>query len=128
MTAKVGERLELGPEVAAQARRALAPLKAELSKDRFHDAVLLVSELVTNCFRHAGLGRDGVAFLNVEVDRDRVRVEVEDRGKGFVAEPIQTPHREAERGWGLTIVSRIADRWGVRGNGSTVVWFELARD
>lgn len=128
MTMIVGERLELGPQAAAQARRALAPLERELPFELIQDLLLLVSELVTNSFRHAGLGADGVAFLRVDVDRDRVHVEVADRGKGFAPEPIRIPSPDRDRGWGLTIVERIADRWGVVENGSTVVWFDLARD
>ena len=128
MTARVGERLELGPDAAARARRALTPLKPELPAACFQDVLLLVSELVTNSFRHAGPVADGVAFLSVDMDRERIRVEVEDRGAGFVAQPTRIPSPDRESGWGLTIVDRIADRWGVVQNGSTVVWFELARN
>lgn len=128
MTTRVGERLELGPHAAAHARRALAPLEAELPASCFQDALLLVSELVTNSFRHAGLGVNGVAFLSVDVDRERIHVEVRDRGTGFEPVPITIPPQDRDCGWGLTIVERVADRWGVEQNGSTVVWFELARD
>jgi anti-sigma regulatory factor (Ser/Thr protein kinase) len=128
MTTKVGEQLKLGPDAAARARRALAPLKSELPSERFQDVLLLVSELVTNSFRHAGSPADGVAFLSVDIDRERIHVEVEDHGAGFVPQPIRIPAPDRESGWGLTIVDRIADRWGVVKNGSTVVWFEIARN
>lgn len=128
MTVRVGQRLELGPEVAARARRALAPLQEELPERRFQDILLLVSELVTNSFRHAGPRAGGVALLSVEMDRERIHVEVEDRGAGFESRPIRIASPDSESGWGLTIVDRIADRWGVVENGSTVVWFELARN
>ena len=128
MTTRVGERLELGPEAAARARRALAPLAQELPAECFQDVLLLVSELVTNSFRHAGPGAEGVAFLSVDMDRKRIHVEVEDRGAGFLPEPIRIQAPDRQSGWGLTIVDRIADRWGVVENGSTVVWFELSRN
>jgi anti-sigma regulatory factor (Ser/Thr protein kinase) len=128
MTARVDERLELGPGAAARARRVLAPLKPELPAACFQDVLLLVSELVTNSFRHAGLSAGGVAFLSVEMDRERIHVEVEDRGVGFALQPVRVAAPDRESGWGLTIVDRIADRWGVVENGSTVVWFELARN
>ena len=88
----------------------------------------MVSELVTNSFRHGGPNADGVAFLSVEMDRERIHVEVEDRGVGFVPQPVRVAAPDRESGWGLTIVDRIADRWGVVEHGSTVVWFELARN
>jgi anti-sigma regulatory factor (Ser/Thr protein kinase) len=128
MTTTVGEQLKLGPDAAARARRALAPLKGELPAERFQDVLLLVSELVTNSFRHAGSRADGVAILSVDMDRERIHVEVKDHGAGFVPQPIRIPSPDRESGWGLTIVDRIADRWGVVENGSTVVWFEIARN
>jgi hypothetical protein len=48
-----------------------------------------------------------------------------DPGGGF--EP-QTKFRSGmqESGWGLYLVSRIADRWGVTPGDGCCVWFELA--
>ena len=55
-----------------------------------------------------------------------VRVEVADPGQGF--EPA--PRDEAMTkpgGWGLYLVDRIADRWGVIRNRMNRVWFEIDR-
>jgi hypothetical protein len=32
-----------------------------------------------------------------------------------------------ENGWGLYLVDRLADRWGVTSDVGTTVWFELDR-
>ena len=38
------------------------------------------------------------------------------------------PPREDRSGWGLFLVQRLAERWGVHhGDGHTQVWFELPR-
>jgi anti-sigma regulatory factor (Ser/Thr protein kinase) len=126
VTTKVSERLELGPHAAGDARRAVARLEGELSPELVDDLRLLVTELVTNSFRHGGMGADGVALLTVEVDRFRVHVEVRDRGKGFSARPPRDLPINRDAGWGLTIVERMADRWGVVEDGATTVWFDLA--
>lgn len=121
----VHERLLLGPRAAARARLALAHLENDLPAEVFEDLRLLVTELVTNSFRHAGLSPNGVVFLNVEVGSACVHVEVEDRGRGFTLRPPRRRPIQRESGWGLTIVERVAERWGVVQNGSTVVWFDL---
>jgi hypothetical protein len=33
-----------------------------------------------------------------------------------------------ESGWGLTLLRRLAARWGVRRNDETTVWFEIMHD
>ncbi len=53
------------PDSAAEARRALGEVADHLSPRRLEDARLLVSELVTNAIRHAGLGDDDVILLVV---------------------------------------------------------------
>jgi anti-sigma regulatory factor (Ser/Thr protein kinase) len=52
---------------------------------------------------------------------------VADEGPGF--DPANTKPPDQQRpGWGLFLVERLADRWGVNHDGrSTKVWFELRR-
>lgn len=118
-------RVEGGPEVGAVARASIEPLSRRLGDGRAGDLALLVSELVTNSYRHSG-ARDRPIGVDVAVAGDRIRGEIVDQGPGFAAEPVP----EAERwigGWGLRIVDRLADRWGVRGGPPTRVWFEIDR-
>jgi anti-sigma regulatory factor (Ser/Thr protein kinase) len=120
----VSLRLEGGPEAAALARRALARLGSELSQDSLDTVRLLVTELVTNSVRH---GTASAVDLRVHVCGPRVRLDVHDEGSGFTPQRRQ-PGQDPEGGWGLYLVERLADRWGVdtRGGG-THVWLELER-
>ena len=88
------------------------------------DATLLVSELVTNAVRHAP--REGLPKieLRLKVDPARVRVVVSDPGTGFVAKP-RLPTASESSGWGLYLVDRLADRWGIITRDRSEVWFEI---
>ena len=115
------------PDSAAEARRALGEVSDHLSQRRLEDAQLLVSELVTNAIRHAGLEEQETIRLVVETDDRGMRVEVCDRGPGFeLSEPTPDPSRPS--GWGLYLVRELSDRWGIDRDGGTRVWFELDRD
>lgn len=115
------------PDSAAEARRALGEVSDHLSPRRLEDARLLVSELVTNAIRHAGLDDDDVIKLVVVTGDRALRIEVCDPGQGFdVSEPQADPARPS--GWGLYLVRELSDRWGVEHNAQTRVWFELDRE
>jgi len=115
------------PDSAAEARRALGDVSDHLSQRRLEDAQLLVSELVTNAVRHAGLAEEETIQLVVETDDRGMRVEVCDHGPGFeLSEPAPDPTRPS--GWGLYLVRELSDRWGIDRDGQTRVWFELDRD
>ena len=113
-----------GPKAARAARMSFARLTERVPRRASEDARLLISELVTNCVRHAGLGPNDVIDLRMAIREDVLRVEVRDRGPGF--EPrLKPPTVYQVSGWGLFLVDRIADRWGVSSEGATCVWFEL---
>jgi anti-sigma regulatory factor (Ser/Thr protein kinase) len=89
-----------------------------------NDLRLIVSELVTNVVRHAGLASDQELEVRGTLADDRVRVEVSDPGKGF--EPkIMSPSPDRASGWGLHILDQLANRWGTIRNEPNIVWFEL---
>jgi integral membrane sensor domain MASE1/anti-sigma regulatory factor (Ser/Thr protein kinase) len=121
----VAVELEPGPGSPAEAREALAPLESALAFQVYMDLRLLVSELVTNCVRHARLSPDSRIGLRVERSDRMLRVEVTDPGPGFEPE-ITEPDRGAAGGWGLFLTERLADRWGVDREGEmTRVWLEM---
>src|SRR5687768_15432322 len=121
----VERRLASEPQAAASARRALDLIGQRLSRTSLENAKLLVSELVTNAVRH-GPARDGAeVLLRATVRPDALRVEVTDEGVGFVQPPASG--LLAVGGWGLVLVERVADRWGIDEGGPTRVWFELDR-
>jgi anti-sigma regulatory factor (Ser/Thr protein kinase) len=117
-------RLNGGPEAAGAARGALQRLDGELEPPVVEALRLLVTELIANSVKHADALTVGLKIL---VGSAVVLVEVTDEGPGF------TPRNRVEgqdetSGWGLFLVERLADRWGVGQEGDTTrVWFELRR-
>jgi anti-sigma regulatory factor (Ser/Thr protein kinase) len=88
------------------------------------DLLLLLTELVTNAVRHGDAGPDRPLNVTLERRPRCVRVEVVDPGAGFVPRPPRAP--DGSGGWGLVLVERIAERWGVSpALPGTCVWFEL---
>jgi anti-sigma regulatory factor (Ser/Thr protein kinase) len=110
-------RLPSEARAASVARIALEPHLDDFTPVRRADARLLVSELVTNAFRHGSPPIE----LTIEPHRRHLRVEVGDTGSG---RPVRRPDPGADGGWGLLLVETAADRWGVA-DGSTSVWFEI---
>jgi anti-sigma regulatory factor (Ser/Thr protein kinase) len=119
---------ELIPEAASQARAVVNDdLGRAVPGKVLEDATLLVSELVTNAVRHATQAGIPEVELRLKVEPERVRVVVSDPGEGFDAAP-QLPTASETSGWGLYLVDRIADRWGVITKDRNEVWFEIDVD
>ncbi|HWT94152.1 MAG TPA: ATP-binding protein [Solirubrobacteraceae bacterium] len=106
------------------ARRELQRLAGEIDDLALRNTRLLVSELVTNAVRHVPAGEGDEITLTIEHDDGHVRVEVQDRGPGFVPSPRSETH-DAGSGWGLHILSKLSDRWGVESGDGSLVWFEM---
>jgi anti-sigma regulatory factor (Ser/Thr protein kinase) len=88
---------------------------------------LLVSELVTNAYRHA----DGNAFVSMDYAPKELCVSVWDASPGLPVVAAE-PDGEAGRGRGLPLVSALANEWGVArihdeaaGVSRKGVWFRL---
>jgi anti-sigma regulatory factor (Ser/Thr protein kinase) len=88
------------------------------------DVRLLVTELVGNSVRHAGLDESDMIVVMLELSESRVRVEVRDPGAGF-AFPVRPQKLDLTGGRGLQIVAAIADRWGIDRDEPIGVWFEI---
>jgi anti-sigma regulatory factor (Ser/Thr protein kinase) len=117
---------ELVPESASRARAVVGDeLGRAVSARVLEDTTLLVSELVTNAVRHAPRAGTSEVELRLKLDHARVRVVVSDPGGGFVADPPRLPAATESSGWGLYLVDRIADRWGVFTKDRSEVWFEI---
>jgi two-component sensor histidine kinase len=109
------------PQQAREARRFLAEVLDGRPAD---DAILCLSELVTNaCLHSASAQQGGVLAVRVQLHGAHLRVEVCDEGG-----PWAENHREdAQGGRGLLIVDRLASTWGRSGNAETgwITWFEM---
>jgi len=117
--------LDATPAAVGLARHQIDRLADRLSAEVLEDARLLVSELVTNGLRHAALASGQQIELSIAIVAGILRVEVCDPGAGFTPAP-RTGASPEGAGWGLVLVARLADRWGVRHDGVNRVWFELA--
>ncbi|WP_330328756.1 ATP-binding protein [Streptomyces sp. NBC_00536] len=132
-----GDPLRARPPLAGQRRRlALRGVRGHVAKGRdftrtalrdwgweanqtTEDALLVVSELLTNASLHAG----GCDELVLTVGT-ALRIEVLD-GDTELPAPRVTP-RGAPGGHGLAIVQRLADRWGAVAHADgKAVWAEI---
>jgi anti-sigma regulatory factor (Ser/Thr protein kinase) len=121
-------RLGSGPDAAAEARRAIARLRADLDPPLMETLRLLVTELVTNSVRHTDC--DGLT-LRIAIGKSAVITEVADDGPTFDLDSFTGEHGcagDSDTGWGLFLVQRLARSYGVKEEGNSKrVWFELGR-
>jgi anti-sigma regulatory factor (Ser/Thr protein kinase) len=109
-------------DAPAQARAALAVFDQILAPEVLEDLQLVVSELVTNSVKF-GPQRPITLALRVTTD-GLVHGEVIDQGNAATATIVMNPEPTLAGGWGLHLVDRVAQRWGLH-EGSTHVWFEV---
>lgn len=118
-------RLEVPAEPAAPARvrRWLSNLLAtwHVPEPVVGVAVLCANELATNALLHAGTE----AFVEIDLNADRLVVSVTDRGTGGTVAPANAETLSGQ-GRGLVLIEQLSDAWGTDPTlrGSTV-WFEL---
>lgn len=118
--------LEVAPDVAnvRNARRFVSERLALLDAwGAVEVAALLTSELVTNAIVHA----KSSVCVRVVVHTNTIRVTVEDESEAHPQHTIAS--NSAVTGRGLTLVDRLARRWGVEvlhGGRGKAVWFELS--
>lgn len=94
-----------------------------ITDDPMDDAVLIISELVTNAIRYGTEPGDSLRVV-LAADPGYIRVEVHDPSRRL---PQHKPEsNERQRGRGLFILAELADDWGVdpRPMGKCV-WAEL---
>ena len=110
------------PESVPAARRFARHALEGVAADVLDSVELMVSELATNCVRHAGTQFE----LTVARERGTIRVEVTDRAGGRPT--MRSPRPDETTGRGLKIVNMFSESWGVdheRAGGKTV-WFTIA--
>lgn len=139
MTLTVDEQFSSRIEAVSQARQCVEGLADSLSKSELQNVSLLVSELVTNSVLHAGLLPRDLIGLKIYLSIELIRTEVRNPGSGFELPtegllgdgPLDNiPDVGQTSGWGLQLVAKIADRWGMDAEATdelTLVWFELDR-
>jgi anti-sigma regulatory factor (Ser/Thr protein kinase) len=117
--------LDQSPEAPGLARAAISGLASDIDIEsgKLATLKLLVSELVTNAVIHPQARRPSKISLRALLKDRMLRVEVTDRGNGFHPRPRDPRRRDG--GYGLFLLEKQADRWGVEQDGGNTVWFEL---
>ncbi|MDH6625038.1 anti-sigma regulatory factor (Ser/Thr protein kinase) [Streptomyces sp. LBL] len=126
-----------GPAGVGRARRHMrAQLRSGgVSESVIDDAVLILSELLSNACKHGrplgdALAGDGDVRAAWRVDAGgRLMVEVTDGGGPTRPAPA-TPSVTAHGGRGLNIITKLAEDWGVRDDarGEVTVWVVVHAD
>ena len=103
------------PTSATAARTARVELAAFLdecgvSPGVIDDAVVIISELVTNAVRHAASGLGGKLRMECNVDLSQLRLQVSDGGRHT---RLSLHEQGAVGGRGLSIVAALADSWSL---------------
>jgi len=120
-------RLPRQPRAPALARHRFGRwVDGELAAGVRSDALLVLSELVTNSVQHADAPAGASVLVTAELTDRVLRLEVADAGhdRRFTR---RRPDLQAGGGFGLQLVERLSLRWGVAETDGTVVWCELAR-
>ena len=106
---------------AATARALLRGAMAERDGTPCADALVMISEIVTNAVRYTR----SVLHVSMTVDDLTLRVEVTDDNP--VVPTASAVDLDRTSGRGLQIVDELADCWGVvRTQGGKAVWFEIS--
>ena len=115
-----------GLDASMHARRFVRDdLAASLRSSKVVAGELMASELVTNAVQHAGLLDGDLIGIDIDVDPMTVRVSVVDGGPGM--DPDRPISAKEAGGWGLVLIDRISDRWGIRRTHPHSIWFEIDR-
>ena len=111
------------PRIVSQARRFVLSHAPDLPADTQDALVLLTSELVTNAVLHARTPIE----LGITIGDDSILVTVHDLD---LARPEQDPYAQREGGWGLGLVSALAESSSLdtHPDGGKTAWFRLPRN
>jgi anti-sigma regulatory factor (Ser/Thr protein kinase) len=125
--ARVELTLARNVQAPALARAAVAERAQQQGVDGSlaQSLILLVSEVVSNAVRHSNGDPDAPIEMLATFGKRAIRVSVTDAGEGFT--PRSRDPSRTHDGYGLYLLEKVAERWGVEARGGTNVWFELAR-
>lgn len=119
------------PHAAASVRSARRRLSSDLrrrglTEDAIADAVLVLSEMLSNALKHARPLATGQIRVGWDVSTTSVELQVSDGG-GPTRPYLQAPSLTSVGGRGLAIVATLCTEWGVRQDADmTTVWAMLA--
>jgi serine/threonine-protein kinase RsbW len=115
------------PSSLAQARR-MVDENFEAPRDAVQNTQLVLTELLANEIKHGRYAPGDPLMCKVDMRRSTVHIEVRHIGPPFEmpAAPVHPSLEMRETGWGLALITRLADRWGVSEEaGTRRVWAEI---
>jgi len=115
-------RFRAQPRAVGAARRVLHEWEAHFDAILFYDLSLCVSELVTHSVQHGDHTTADCLELTVRRTASFVRAEVSEPRIDLAPD---APAAMVAGDWGMFIVDRVADRWGVDHAAGTLVWCEI---
>lgn len=110
------------PQAVGAARRVLRDWESHFEPDVFYDMSLCVSELVTNTVRRGEPAGGDEIELAVWRSETLIRAEIREPRPDVV---VTKPAAMLQNDWGMFIVDRVSDRWGVDRSEGTLVWCEI---
>lgn len=131
--------LPMGPEMEIAASRAATSVAEamRMSPDKIDEVRMAVVEACINAIEHSR-SHDQTVYLSFavlgELEPERLKVTVKDRGVGFAPDELEEPTiedkltSERKRGWGLKIIRGLMDQVEVRsGADGTTIEMSKAR-
>ena len=97
-------------------------------RDAVQNTQLVLTELLANEIKHGRYAPCDPLMCKVDLLRSTVHIEVRHMGPAFEmpAAPVHPSLEMRETGWGLALITRLADRWGLSEEaGTRLVWAEI---
>lgn len=101
---------------------------AEAPEETVEDAQVILTELLANEIKHGRYDPSDPLICSVRTIPSALRIEVRHSGPPFrmPSTRVDPPLRGRESGFGLALITRLADRWGVdEARGARQVWAEI---
>jgi anti-sigma regulatory factor (Ser/Thr protein kinase) len=117
--------LPASPSSATTARTEVTSrLAGGVTSGALEDVRLLLTELITNALRHSDMSPGDEIGVKAALSDGTVRIEVHDPGGSGPVE-VRDPGARGG-GYGLFLVDRLTNSWGVERLDGTTVWAELS--
>ena len=100
----------------------------DASPDVVENAQVVLTELLANEIKHGRYDPGDPLICRVRRRPRALRIEVRHSGAPFAlpVRPVDPPLERRETGYGLALITRLADRWGVEeAAGARQVWAEI---
>lgn len=122
-------RFPFAPSTPGIARTKLAGFLTvnRVASSRIDDALIVLSEMLTNAVSHGRPSDDGMIEVSWSIAKGLLEISVRDHGEGTQLAPVDFDE-DSLSGRGLAIINQITDRWWVDLDGGTRVNAELNLD